>query len=87
MTTTNTDLSDVQTAWLAAKGIETWVETASYGFPGGRVFLRGDHSLAAYRANVWTLEVRDDSEDGDGAIHIDDFTTIRLALLALAGAS
>ena len=87
METTNTateTLTARQISWLADHGIETRIAPSPYGFAGGRVFVRGDHSLAQSRRGIWTLEARDDHEDGDGASHIGDFDTLRAALLELA---
>lgn len=73
-----------QIAWLAENGIETWIAPSSYGFAGGRVFAKADRSLATYRRGTWTLEARDDHEDGDGVEHIADYDTLRDALRELA---
>ena len=76
-----------QIEWLAANGIDTATQAASHGFVGGRVFTKGEFGLCSYNGRVWELEARDDSEDGEGSLHVGSFGTLKKGLAALRAAA
>lgn len=74
-------LSDRQTAWLAANGIE-----ATAGERFGFYFSKGDCWIEPVRATAFEVDVMivDNHEDGDGARLVESYPRLRTALRILA---